>query len=116
MTQEQALKYLQNANQIITLLNPLLGGAIALGTMIVNDVRAQGANVGPFAEEIAKFDAAVSEGLAADDAWRAHHGLPPAGTQQGSASTTIVTGQSTTTRASGDATTIPPLNPPSSFD
>lgn len=91
MTQEQALKYLQNANQIITLLNPLLGGAVALGTMIVEDVRSHGVNVGPFADEIAKFDAAVKEGITADDAWRARHGLPPVGTQQRSAPVTTGT-------------------------
>lgn len=86
MTTEDALALLKSINQIIVVANPLLGGLIAVGTTIVNDLRSKGSDIGSFTEEIAKFDAAVSAGLAADDAWRARHGLPPAGTQQGPSS------------------------------
>lgn len=73
---DNTIQTLQSINAFITLLNPLIGSALALGTAIVADVRSQGADVGPFADEIAKFDALVAGGIATDADWRRRHGLP----------------------------------------
>jgi hypothetical protein len=64
------------------LVNPLLGSAIMFGEQIVGEFRSQGANIGGFADEIARFDGLVGSGIAADDAWRARHGLSPWSAQQ----------------------------------
>jgi hypothetical protein len=61
--------------------NPLIGTLVGVGTAIAQDIRAQGANVGDFQAEIARFDAAVAQGQAADAAWRARHNVPAPGTE-----------------------------------
>jgi hypothetical protein len=79
MTMEDALKVLTQINGFLAVSQPMIAAAVGVGEVIANEFRSQGENIGPFAAEIAKFDAAVSEGFMADADWRARHGLPPAG-------------------------------------
>lgn len=72
---DKTLALLQAVNGIITTATPLAGAAVALGLFIVNDLKARGQNVGDFATEIAKFDAAVANILSKDAQWRKDSGL-----------------------------------------
>jgi hypothetical protein len=70
-----ALSVLTNINLFLALANELVPGAIALGQELIADIKGRGENIAGFAEEEAKFSAAISGGLAADAAWRAQHGI-----------------------------------------
>jgi hypothetical protein len=72
----KTLILLQGINQFLGEVNPLIGPAIALGTLIVGQIKGSEDDTGDFATEIAKFDALVNSGLAADAQWRKDHGLP----------------------------------------
>lgn len=72
---DKTLELLKAINAIVTTVSPLAGAAAALGMFIVSDLKARGQNVGDFATEIAKFDAAVAPIFAKDAQWRRDSGL-----------------------------------------
>jgi len=77
MDATKTLQFLQLINGLLSAVSPTVATAIGVGEEIIANLRAQGSDLRPFADEIARFDALVDSGLGADAAWRARHGLPP---------------------------------------
>lgn len=77
MKVEDVAKGLSEVNTMLETLNPLLATAIGLGLMFAKALKQSGTDIKDFQSEIDRYDGLVADGIAADDQWRADHGLPP---------------------------------------
>ncbi len=73
---KETLTVLQQINGLLAQANPLVGSVTALGIALIQSIKANGTAIGPFADEIAKFETILANGVTVDDAWRAANGLP----------------------------------------
>lgn len=76
MNEQEILVALQGVNAILAAASPIVGAATAIGTSLIKQIRGSGTAIGPFSEEIGKFDGLVALGFGVDEKFRADHGLP----------------------------------------
>ena len=73
---KETLTVLQQINGLLVQANPLVASVTALGVALIQSIHANGTDIKPFADEIARFEGLLAGGVTVDDTWRAANGLP----------------------------------------